>query len=106
MKPPVAQDDPDVQVRMLIDVVAGFHNMDGVQRGDVVTLPESHALRYEYFGYCEPVDAADETPQQRKARADRTAERVKAWLAAKNAEIERSRLEARHRPSTATAAPR
>ncbi|WP_160040506.1 hypothetical protein [Mycobacterium interjectum] len=97
MKAQAAQRDPQVQVRMLDAVWGNFYDYpDGVQRGDVVSLPELAALRHEHFGLVEPVGAEHETPAEREARVSRTRERVKAWLAAKNAEIERERAEVRN----------
>lgn len=91
------QQETTVQVRMLDTILGNFYDYpDGVKRGDVVWLPEMAALRHEYFGLVEPVGARDETPQEREARVRRTSERVKAHLAARNAEIERARVEARN----------
>jgi hypothetical protein len=84
------ENNTEVPVRMLIDIMGGFHGLEGVSRGDIVTLPEMDALRYEFFGYCEPVDAADETPQMHKVRVDRTTAAVQQHLAALNAESKRS----------------
>lgn len=86
----------DVNVRMLIDVLGTFHGLDGVKRGDIVTLPAMDAIRYEHFGYCEPVNAADETPQMRKARIDHTTDAVQHWMADRAAHVQAS-LAGQHR---------
>jgi hypothetical protein len=96
----------DVRVRMLIDTTSTFHNNpDGVKRGDIVALPEADALRYEYFQYCEPISAADETPSMRKERVDRTTAAVQRYMADKLADVERSRLAARRTIDAGTGLP-
>lgn len=93
MKTQAPQEDPQVQVRMLDTVLGNFYGYpNGVKRGDIVSLPEMAALRHEHFGLVEPVGADTETPAEREARVKRTTERVKAHLAARNAEIERERV--------------
>ena len=88
----------EVDVRMAIDIMSTFHGLDGVKRGQIVSLPETDALRYEFFGYCEPVGAEDESPRERKDRVDRTTAAVQEWMSAQAAAIER----ARHQANTGT----
>lgn len=94
-----------VQVRMLRDITAAFHvNLadgtgycDGVQCGQVVTLPERDALRYEFHGIVEPVGADDETPRERLARIEHTAQAVRTMMADQNRAIQRALTETRNR---------
>jgi hypothetical protein len=65
--------------RILFDILGGFHNRpSGVKRGEIVDLEDDVALRYQHMGYCEDVDAAEQTDRQRKERAD---EAKAAWEA-------------------------
>lgn len=90
-----AEPNTDVQVRMLIDIMGGFHDHpDGVKRGQIISLDARSALEYEYFGYCEPVGAEDETPRERKERVASTTAAVQGFMAAQAAALERARLDA------------
>jgi hypothetical protein len=70
--PKVVEPEPiQVQVRLKRDCPGGFHNLYDVKRGQVVTIPERDAMRYYLTDLVEPLDAAAESPEDRKARLDR-----------------------------------
>ena len=66
-----------VEVRMRSDVAANFHEYYDVKRGQAVTIPARDALRYYVTDLVEPLNAADETPEDRKARMDRARQYVR-----------------------------
>jgi hypothetical protein len=78
---------------MLVDVLGSFHNnASGVKRGEIVELPEEVADRYRHLGYCEDLDAAEQTDRQRKERADLAQQAFEAYGKRRLANIERSRV--------------
>jgi hypothetical protein len=68
-----------VKVKVLKDVAGTvMGDTNGLKRGQVVDWPEDVALRQMYFGLVEPLDAAEETPEQRKVRTDKAREAMRA----------------------------
>jgi hypothetical protein len=57
-----------------------FGDPNGLRRGQVIELDEPVALRYMHSGLVEPLDAADETPAEHRARMDRAHEAVVAYM--------------------------
>lgn len=70
-----------MKIRMRTGVAGSFHGQYGVQRGDVIEVPDSEGARYCQLGYCDPVAdlpapetaVVPEDSQQRTVPADEPA---------------------------------
>jgi hypothetical protein len=65
---------------MIQEIQGGFHNKDGAKVGEIVELPEEHALRYIHFGIADFVDPAP-SPEENKIRHDHAREVAVAFAA-------------------------
>jgi hypothetical protein len=93
-----------MKVRSLRDVAGTvLGDTNGLRRGQIVDWPDEYALRQMHFGHVEHPDAKDQTPEERKAWADKAREAMRAQALPHLEEIQRQYEDMRRGNISATA---